>query len=328
MSAPIVEINDGQITNPVTDPVTGNVTTTTKIETDINADGDVDVIQTNTVVTDPVGNTVDTNIVVDGEDVDVNLDHELNLVPSSEDALALLQEIASLQAQVSCEKLQHLGSMEDYASLFRKAKEYIDNYTENGGSINLVVDTSVLDRFAAEASVYSQMFEEVTMTFTRIKQVDELETLNKIKDGLLKITEMYRNIDRFHAAINATSVLQIPESIRDASSHLDTVLSSIECSLPYLEWFADKNTTTLTADQLSRATLDVEDRAALDAAMGALEAWNAMIVNEGNVTMSGNQYVQAFKAKIASFDPLYDRLHAVVGKVRTRLNAWKLGEYA
>jgi hypothetical protein len=53
-----------------------------------------------------------------------------------------------------------------------------------------------------------------------------------------------------------------------------------------------------------------------------------MVQNEANVTMNGNQYIQDFKAKIASFGALDTSLSSVVSQVQTKLAAWKLGNFA
>jgi hypothetical protein len=306
--------------------------TTTVTTTDANADGDVDVTQTDAVITDASGNVVNATINVVGPtgtsapDVQATLEADIDLVPSSTAAQALLDEIALLQSRVSCDKVQHLGAMEDYAELFRTAQEYISEVGPTG-SINLVVDTTVLDNFATEAKVYGDMFEEISLQFNRLTTVNDIGALTQVRDALSKIADMYDTIEKFHATITGTSVLQLPESIQDANDSLAAVISSIECSLPYLHYFADGNASVLTQDQQTRAALNVEDQAAIDAAVAALGVWLAMVQNEANVTMNGNQYIQDFKAKIASFGALDTSLSSVVSQVQTKLAAWKLGNF-
>jgi hypothetical protein len=325
MTEPIIKVEETKTKVDVNDDGVLDNMTTKITSTDVNADGKVDYVQTDVVVTDNIGNVLQSKIEIASDEVGVGGVASLSLIPASEGSKALLSEISSLQAKVSCEKLQHLGSMQDYSELFKKAQEYMEEVGDK--NINLIIDTAVLDKFAAEAAIYSQMFSEVNLQFNRLSTVNDIETLTKIRDSLIKINLMYENIAKFHASITATSILQIPESIKVVSEYLQTVNESIQCSLPYLEYFAD-NSVELSEDQKARAELNGEDRAAINAAINALNVWIDMVRNEANVTMNGNAYIKAFKDKIASFDPLYDRLHAVVSKVAARLAKWKLGNYA
>src|SRR5690606_14481393 len=156
-------------------------------------------------------------------------------------------------------------------------------------NIDLIVDTSVIDKFAAEAQVYSEMFSEVQLTFQRLSTVNDTAVLRKIRDALLKISLMYENVQKFKASITATSVLQIPDSIKTVSEDLLSISESIECTLPYLEFFADPET-VLTEAQKERANLNDVDKASIASAVNALNVWLDMIRNEANVYMSGNAY--------------------------------------
>lgn len=306
------------------DGVLDTVTTTT-IGTDVDGDGKVDITETSTVATDGNnGDVIKSSVNVVSNLVGVDGSTELSLVPSSENSLKLLQEIAELEKSVKCDRTQHIGSMTDYLELFKKAQEYMT--TVGDKNINLLVDTSVLDKFALESEVYSKMFEEVTLKFQRLSSVDDTELLTKVRNNLLRIKLMYDNIQKFHATITATSILQIPESIKVVTESLQSVTESINCSLPYLEYFAD-NSTVLTEEQKKNAELNDKDKVAIQSALNALNLWINMVTNDANIAMSGNAYVATFKEKIAAFDKLNDRLSVVVDKVKRRLDAWKAGKF-
>ena len=304
---------------------TGDLQTVTTIVDTVN--GVASYTETDTVITDADGNVVDTviSIVAASTGADASVAAEVDLIPSSSASASLVSDIQDLQSQLSCSDLQHLGSMTDYADLFQKAKLYID--TVGDKNIDLVIDTTVIDRFAADAEVYAQMFAEVQVQFQQISTVNDVAVLTKIKHDLQLIADMYSNIKKFHATITATSFLQIPESIKDVSQSLQAVSDTILCTMPYLEYFAD-NTTILSSDQQLRSQLSAADKNAITAAIGALDTWINMVQSEANVTMNGNAYVQAFKDKIASFSALDSRLVAVTNKVAARLNAWKAGNFA
>ena len=301
-----------------------DIVTTTIKRTDVDKDGSVDIVETSVIAVDTADNILKSTLDVDATNLDSQAAFELQTVNASEDAKLLLAEIKALEAKISCPSVQHLGSMEDYAELFRKAQEYISKAGDK--NVNLVVDTSVLEKFAAEAEIYSEMFQEVELKFSRLSTVDDTEMLRKVRDYLAKIALMYQNIQKFHATITTTSILQIPDSIKVVTESMQSVVESIECSLPYLEFFAD-STTELTEEQRSRSELPEKDKAAIVAAIRSLDLWLDMINNEANVTMNGNAYIQAFKEKIAKFDEYTERLKAVVSKVSSILGKWRNGEF-
>ena len=305
------------------DGVDDTVTTTIK-RTDVDKDGSVDIVETSVIAVDTADNILKSTLDVDATNLDSQAAFELQTVNASPESKLLLAEIKALEAKISCPSVQHLGSMEDYAELFRKAQEFISKAGDK--NINLVVDTSVLEKFAAEAEVYAEMFREVELKFSRLSTVDDTEMLRKVRDYLAKIALMYQNVQKFHATITTTSILQIPDSIKVVTESMQSVVESIECSLPYLEFFAD-STTELTNEQRSRSELPEKDKAAIVAAIRSLDLWLDMINNEANVTMNGNAYIQAFKEKIAKFDEYTERLKAVVSKVSTILAKWHSGEF-
>ena len=186
-------------------------TKTTTIENiDADKDGKVDYIRTEVVIVDEKDNILKSELEIDAAVVDANTSYELDMVNASDDSKKLLADIKELEAKISCPSVQHLGSMQDYAELFKKAQEYISKAGDK--NINLVVDTSVLEKFAAEAKVYSEMFSEVEVKFSRLSTVNDTELLTKVKGYLTDIALMYENIQKFHATITTTSILQIPDS--------------------------------------------------------------------------------------------------------------------
>lgn len=298
--------------------------TTTVESVDNNNDGNVDYVKTEVVIVNDEDEVLKSEINIDAVNLDVNADYILETAPATAESQLLLQQIADLQAKINCPSVQHMGSVQDYADLFKKAHEYINTVGEK--NVNLVLDTSALEKFAAEAKIYSEMFSEVEMRFNRISSVDDTEVLRKIKSYLVDIALMYENIQKFHATITTTSVLQVPDSVKTVSELLTSVSESIECSIPYLEFFAD-NTTVLTQEQQARAELAEDDKAAIVAAIRSLDLWLDMINNEANVTMNGNSYIQTFKEKIAEFDAYTNKLKTVISKVAAKMAAWRQGNF-
>lgn len=298
--------------------------TTTTTTVDVEGDGKIDYITKETIAVDDKDNVLSSSLNVDDVNIDVLASHDLNLINASDESKLLLLEIKELESKINCPSVQHLGSMQDYSELFKKAQEYIN--TVGDKNINLAVDTSALEKFAAEAKVYSEMFSEVEIRFSRLSTVNDTELLRKIKGYLAEIALMYENIQKFHATITTTSILQIPDSVKTVTESLNKVSESIDCSLPYLEYFADA-TTLLSDEQRVKSELSEGDKASIVAAVRSLDLWLVMINNEANVAMSGNAYIRAFKDKIAEFDAHANRLKAVVDKVAAKMAKWRAGVF-
>ena len=297
-------------------------TITSKI--DIDGDGTPDLIETKTTTVDNKNNVIESKINIDSNNIDTSVSEVVKLTNASKESLKILEDIKGLEEKIKCTNVQHLGSMEDYAELFKKTQKYIDQVGDR--NINLIIDTSVLEKFATEAKIYSEMFNEVELKFNRLSTVNDTELLTKVKSHLSDISLMYDNIEKFHTTITTTSILQIPDSIMKVTELITNVTKSIDCSLPYLEFFADA-TTKLTDEQKSNAEMSDKDKAAITSAIKSLDLWLNLVNSEANVTMSGNSYIQEFKDKITNFDKYTDRLKVIISNVSSKLEQWKNGKY-
>jgi len=170
------------------------------------------------------------------------------------------------------------------------------------------------------------MFVEVQTQFQQISTVDDTAVLTKMLANMQKISDMYKNIQKFHAAITGINYLQLPTSIQTSAEILQSVISSIECSMPYINYFAD-NTTELSPEQLENATMTISQKSQIAAAVRSLELWMNMVQNDTTTAMSGNQYVQAFKEQIAKFSDLTKQLKEANTKLSERLAKWKAGNF-
>jgi len=298
--------------------------TTTVSKIDVDGDGTPDIVETKITTVDNNNNIIESKTNIDSNNIDTTTSEIVTLTNASKESMKILEEIGALEEKIKCVNVQHLGSMENYAELFKKTQNYMNQVGDK--NINLIIDISTLEKFATEAKIYSEMFSEVGLKFNRLSTVNDTELLTKVKEHLTNISLMYDNIEKFHTTITTTSVLQIPDSIKKVSELLTNVTNSIECSLPYLEFFADA-TTKLNDEQKSNAEMSDKDKAAITSAIKSLDLWLNLVNNEANVTMSGNSYIQEFKEKISDFDKYTDRLKSVVSKVSSTLEKWKNGKY-
>ena len=288
---------------------------------DVNKDGVDDITTTNTTVTDEAGNVVGQEVDVNAENVDATVSAVTDTLPVSQASSLLLAEIAQLQKKIKCDKTHHIGTMEDYSTLFAKYQQFVSEVGNDG--IDLVLDLKDITAFADEAEIFSKMFEEVSLNFTRTSTVDDSKMLIKIRDEMTRISLMYENIQKFKATITAGSVLQVPGSIVKVTEELKTLHESIQCSLKFLNRFSDKEY-ALNSEDENLAKLNDVDRAAILAAERALDMWVDMVKNQATVGMSGNTLIQQFKERIAGFNGSAASLKSVSVKIKTKIAGWRV----
>lgn len=300
-------------------------TVVTKIsEVDIDGDKVADIVTTAVTATNDAGDVVGSLTDIDSKAVDATLSNSTVFTGVSESSASLLEEIHTLQGQIKCSKTQHLGTMEDYSSLFRKYREFTSQVGEGG--IDLTLDITELTSFAEQAENFSKIFETVSLSFERISTVDDSKVLLKIKKELERITQMYENIRKFKQIITTNNVLQIPVSIVKVTEELAIVQDSIDCSLQFLNRFADKGF-ELDEQHDELAQLNDVDKAAIAAAERALDVWLDMINNEAAVTMNSNSLIQLFREKLGGFKGRTEKLKKINDTINARLEELKSGRY-
>lgn len=243
-----------------------------------------------------------------------------DVLPISQTSSLILAEISSLQQKIKCEKTKHIGTMEDYSSLFAKYQEFVGEVGDQ--FLDLVLDLKEIASFADEAEKFSAIFEQVSYNFSHTSTVDDSKMLIKIRDEMNRISKMYDNIQKFKATITASSILQVPGSIVKVTEELKTLQESIQCSLGFLNRFADKGYKLSDEDDKLSELNDV-DKAAIAAAERALEVWLDMVRNQATVGMSGNSLVQLFKEPLASFAGDAANLKSLSEKIQRTMAAWK-----
>lgn len=307
------------------DGVLDNITITTTT-TDFSNDGIIDVTEVHTVTVD--GATEDTISTV----TDLNINNgsldalsDIQYVEGSAESILLVSEIQALQDKIKCSKFHGKGSMEDYAAVFKKIQEYFA--VAGDSNVEITVDVTSLDQFAEQAKNYSAMFEEILIKFNRVSSVDDSAVLKKIKQDLIDISKMYENIEKFKAIVTGTTGLKVPKTIKDCTDVLENVYSNINCSLDYINRFADKNY-VLTEDKEIKSQLSEDDKKALDYFAYSIQVWIDMIDNEGTVAMNTNSFVKKFKESIAKFDLPTENLTKAMGLMKERMARWKSGNFA
>jgi hypothetical protein len=208
-------------------------------------------------------------------------------------------EITELVNKIKCQKAQGMGTLAEYAALLDLAKDASSN-------ISLTLDISGLTQFASLAESYGQIFQDITQNLSSVTTIDSAPALNLVKAELQKIADMYDHLDSLKLEIRRTATLRIPDTIQQTADQLQTVYSELECTLNYLEHFCDPSDSTVEVAQL--AAMNARDKAAIDAATGALLAYKAIADNQGTVTAYGNTQVVNLTNKINQFHDLKERM--------------------
>jgi hypothetical protein len=189
-----------------------------------------------------------------------------------------------------------MGTLAEYAALLDLAKDASSN-------INLSLDISGLEQFALVAEEYGKVFQDITQNITRITTINSESVLQSVKVQLQKIADMYDSLGALKLEIQRTSTLQIPDSIQATADQLQTVFEELECTLPYLEYFCGS-----TATAPANAEMNARDKAAIEAATGALKVYNALAGGQATVEAENNVQVFNLKQKVAQFANIKQRL--------------------
>ena len=263
--------------------------------------------ETDTIEWDANHNIVYQHVEIDGDE---DLLNEINVFVTiindatfnpSEDDLAMAA-ITALVNKIQCSKAEGMGTLAEYATLLDLAKDASTN------PINLSLDISGLEQFALVAEQYGAVFEDITQNLTRVTTINSEAVLESIRVQLAKIAAMYDNLGALKLEIQRTSTLQIPTSIQDTANQLQTVYSSLECTLPYLEYFCGATGASAPAD--GSAAMNARDKAAIDAATGALKLYSALAGGQATITAENNIQVYNLKQKAAQFANIKGRLDA------------------
>jgi hypothetical protein len=213
----------------------------------------------------------------------------------------LVSDISGLVARINCTRAEGMGTLAEYAALLDLAKDASSN-------ISLTLDISGLEQFAAVAESYGAIFEDITQNLSLMTTIDSVSALTLVKAELQKIADMYDNLDSLKLEIRRTATLRIPDSIQQTADQLQTVYSELECTLDYLEYFCGMTGTAFAPEVVQNSAMNARDKAAIDAATGALLAYKAIAENQGSVTAYGNTQVVNLTNKINQFHSLKERM--------------------
>ena len=259
-------------------------------------------IETDVIVWDANHNIIYQHIDIDGQpgpflneiDVFVQLINDATYDLPADDTL--VGEINDLVNKIQCTRAEGMGTLADYAALLDLAKDASAN-------VALTLDISGLEAFASVAKTYGDIFQDITQNLSQMTTIDDTEVLGKIKTELQTIADMYDSLGALKLEIQRTSTLRIPDSIQGTANQLQSVYEELECTLDYLEYFCGS---TQTAP--ANSALNARDRAALDAATGALLAYKTIVDNQGSVTATNNTQVKNLSDKVAQFSNIQQRL--------------------
>jgi hypothetical protein len=301
-----------------------NVTTVVN-QYDIDNDSQTDFTETTSTAVDAQGEVIQVTAEVDAPETIVNMTAtgsvEIDDSADSAARAALMNAIEGFKNNISCDKVQHLGSLEDYRALLVQAQELMQN---NEDSITLALNNEAygsLTAFADQAQVYSDLVEQISVQFNAVTVVNDIPALTNIKNQLEKISNMYDNIHKFHAIIEETAVLKVPSSIQAVAGKLENVLDSLECSMPFLEHFVGTGA-ALSAENQALADLSPKDKAAIAKAEAALAAWYQLVSNQANVFSTNDPYVSALNTKLSAFQDYATRMSAALAAFQQRMASW------
>lgn len=140
------------------------------------------------------------------------------IVPSNEEASILLSEIQTLANKISCESVQHLGSLEDYEKIITGL-----NYDPNT-VLDLNIDLSPLENFAALASNLTSLLENIELKFDQVYTISYIDYIKKIYEYLKIIDSMLNKYSELIVHIKSKITFEFSTPLTDINDQISEVL--------------------------------------------------------------------------------------------------------
>ena len=199
----------------------------------------------------------------------------------------IVTQIKQYAEEIKCADFHGKGTVEDYKTLFQAASRI----TEDVKRIEMDVDIEGFREFGQAADTLSQLFESFTVKLQNLTIVDDTAFLKIIAESLAKIVNLSNVFGRFKKTISATTRIQLPRSVKEASSAVNSVIDEVSCAMGYISYFVDPATT----GKLPHAELLESDKKSIQTAVDFINGWEGTCATEIAEAMENNTDIVLLK---------------------------------
>jgi hypothetical protein len=168
------------------------------------------------------------------------------------DSNEIVDQIKLYANKIKCTEFQGKGTIDDYSKLFTSASKV---------AVELNVDVEGFNEFATYADELSKIFENFIIKLQNVNIINDSVFLNSILNALIKIDNLSNTFGKFKDTILATSTIQVPISIHETASEVQTVLTELNCAMKYINYFVNSNEDKPTNSDITQENKDIINKA-------------------------------------------------------------------
>lgn len=253
--------------------------------------------------------------VVDiSEDLTENITVYADDVGPSGENTALMEQIRVYASQINCDAFHGKGTVDDYAALFAAAS----NIAHETSQIQLNVDVSGFNEFAAAADELSALFQNFTLRLQSINIINDTTFLTAIASALSRIVNLANIFGKFKETILQTTTIQIPKSTYDTRVVLEGVMGEIQCAMDHIQYFVDPSS---CATPLTDAALSTTEKNIINQAVVTIDNWNSICQQGVSIAMNNDPNIQYISQANVQIQQQTSSLRSATSALRNKISA-------
>jgi len=235
--------------------------------------------------------------------------------PESETSL-LLASIRTYAGELKCSDFHGKGSIDDYTSLFEAAARIATESKQ----MELDVDVSGFNEFAAAADELSNLFNGFIVKLQNVSIITDLNFLRSIKTALSKIVNLSNIFGRFKETVFATSAVQLPKSAHETKIVIAGVMDEVNCAMQYINHFVSPEDSPTLVD----ADLSVAEKNIIAKSVETIDNWNNLCEFGVSIAMSNDVDIKYIQQASNQLKNTTISLKSVSTKLKTKLAQYNI----
>jgi len=235
--------------------------------------------------------------------------------PESETSL-LLESIRTYAGELKCSDFHGKGSIDDYTSLFEAAARIATESKQ----MELDVDVSGFNEFAAAADELSNLFNGFIVKLQNVSIITDLNFLRSIKTALSKIVNLSNIFGRFKETVFATSAVQLPKSAHETKIVIAGVMDEVNCAMQYINHFVSPEDSPTLVD----ADLSAAEKNIIAKSVETIDNWNTLCEFGVSIAMSNDVDIKYIQQASNQLKNTTVSLKSVSTKLKTKLAQYNI----
>jgi len=250
------------------------------------------------------------------ENLEQTVDTYNDLVEPESETSVLLESIRTYAGELKCSDFHGKGSIEDYTSLFEAAARIATESKQ----MELDVDVSGFNEFAAAADELSNLFNGFIVKLQNVSIITDLNFLRSIKTALSKIVNLSNIFGKFKKTVFATSAVQLPKSAHETKLILAGVMGEVNCAMQYINHFVSPEESPTLVD----ADLSAAEKNIIAKSVETIDNWNNLCEFGVSIAMSNDVDIQYIQQASTNLKNTTVTLKSVSSKLKTKLAQYNI----